>query len=136
MANFLGGDIIDIVCNHLGQRYQYSPKANEGGNIDKGGRRTNDDQSQLTANGQNIRQINNTRWMFDCPIAVDLASGYEEDSLNLMSGSAVEGVWVITHISGAIYKGKGSPVGDIQSDSNASTLTLKISGAGFLETIN
>lgn len=136
MATFIGGDLLDITCTHLGQTYRYSPKANEGGNIDKGGRRTNDDQSQLTSNAQNIRQINNTRWMLDCPIAIDLSSGYEEDSLNLMSGSPVEGIWVITHISGAIFKGKGSPVGDIQSDSNTATMTLKIAGAGFLETIN
>jgi hypothetical protein len=135
MATFLGGDVLEIVCVHLGTRYQYSPKANEGGNLDKGLRRTNDDNNQLTSNGQNIRQINNTRWSFDCPIAIDLVSGYEEKSLALMSGSPVEGIWVITHISGAIFKGKGSPVGDIQSDSNTATMTLKIAGAGELETI-
>lgn len=136
MSNFLSGDILDISCNHLGQTYRFSPKANETGNVDKGGRRTNDDNSQLTSNQQNIRQINNTRWSFDCPIAVDFISGKEEKDLNFLSGSPVEGIWQISHISGAIWKGKGSPVGDIMSDSNAGIMTLKIAGAGFLETIS
>jgi hypothetical protein len=38
-------------------------------------------------------------------------------------------------INGAVYKGKGRPVGDIQTDSNAGTMTLKIAGGGTLEKI-
>ncbi len=136
MSNFLAGDVEDITCNHLGITYRYSPKAGETFNIDKGGRRTKDENGDVTSNDQNIRAINNTRWSVDGPIAVDLLSGYEEDSLRLMSGSPIEGIWQITHISGAIFKGKGSPVGDIKCDSNAGTLSLKISGAGGLETIS
>ena len=135
MGAFLGGDILDISCTHLGTTYNYSPKANESGTVDHGGRRTNDDNSQLTSNNQNIRQINNNRWSFDVPIAVEFITGYELNSLNKMSGSSVEGIWVINHISGAIWKGKGSPVGEIQSDSNTATMTLKIAGAGRLEII-
>jgi hypothetical protein len=37
--------------------------------------------------------------------------------------------------NGAIYKGKGAPVGDIATDSNAGTLTLKVAGGGILEKI-
>ena len=135
MANFLGGDIISITCNHSGNKYTYYPKANETANIDKGGHRTNDDASQLTTNGQNLRAINVVRWSIDCPIAVDFVSGKEEDSLKLMSGSPIEGLWQVNHISGAIWVGKGSPVGDIQSDSNAATLTLKVSGGGTLQPV-
>lgn len=135
MANFLAGDISSISCTHLGTTYRYFPKANETFNIDKGGVRTNDDASQLTSNGQNIRAINAVRWSIDGPIGADFLSGYEEDSLNLMSGSPAEGIWQVSHRSGAIWVGKGSPVGDIQSDSNAGTLTLKISGAGALQVV-
>lgn len=135
MANFLAGDVIDITCTHNGKTYRYSPKANETFNVDKGGRRTNDDASQLTSNDQNIRQINNTRWSLDGPIAADFISGYEEKSLILMSGSPAQGVWQITHISGAIWVGTGSPVGDVASDSNAGTIALKIGGAGGLKTV-
>lgn len=135
MANFLAGDILEITSTHLGITYRYSPKAGESFNIDKGGRRTKDENGDVTSNDQNIRAINNTRWSIDGPIAVDFVSGYEEDSLRLQSGSPAQGIWQVTHISGAIFKGTGSPVGDIKTDSNAGTLTLKISGAGGLETI-
>jgi hypothetical protein len=135
MANFLAGDITGISVTHLGNTYRYSPKANETFNIDKGGRRTNDDKSKLTSDFQNIRQINAARWSIDGPIAADFVSGNEEDSLNLMAGSPAEGVWQISHISGAIWVGKGSPVGDIQADLNAATITLKIGGAGILQAV-
>jgi len=135
MANFLAGDITAITVTHLGKTYRYSPKANETFNIDKGGLRTNDDNSQLTSDNQNIRQINATRWSLDGPIGADFVSGNEEDSLNIMAGSPAEGVWQISHISGAIWVGKGSPVGDIQADSNAGTIALKIGGAGKLQAV-
>ena len=136
MANFLAGDVIDITCTHMGRTYRYSPKSGESFNIDKGGRRTKDENGDVTSNGQNIRSINNAKWSIDGPIAVDLLTGYEENSLIKMSASPSEGIWQVTHVSGAIFKGKGSPVGDIKSDSNTATLSLKISGAGGLETIS
>jgi len=132
---FIGGDLIEIVCNHLGNTYRFYPKANETFNVDFGGRRTNDDASQKTSNDQNIRQINTVRWSVDGPIACDLLTGNEQNALSLMSGSPSEGNWQISHISGAIWKGTGSPVGDIAPDSNASTLTLKIAGAGGLQVL-
>ena len=135
MANFLAGDISSISCTHLGTTYRYFPKANETFNIDKGGQRTNDDASQITSNGQSIRAINAVRWSIDGPIAVDFVSGNEEDSLNLMASSPAEGLWQVNHISGAIWVGKGSPVGDIQADSNAGTIALKISGGGKLQPV-
>ena len=135
MANFLAGDISSITCTHNTKKYVYYPKANETFNIDKGGQRTNDDASQITSNGQSIRAINAVRWSIDGPIAVDFVSGNEEDSLNLMASSPAEGLWQVNHISGAIWVGKGSPVGDIQADSNAGTIALKISGGGKLQPV-
>jgi hypothetical protein len=38
-------------------------------------------------------------------------------------------------ISGAIYKGTGRPVGDVATDANAGTLTLKVAGGGYLQKI-
>ena len=136
MANFVCGDVLDITCTHKGITYRFSPKANETANIDLGGIRVNDDASQVTSNGQIIRQLNRVRWMFDVPIAFDSISGYEQKALNTMSSSPSLGNWQFVFISGAIIKGVGSPVGDISVDSNAGTLSLKVSGNKELEVIS
>ena len=70
---------------------QIFSKANESGNLDKGGIRANDDQSQVTSNGQMMRQLNRSRWMFECPIACDTISDYELKSLNIMAASPALG---------------------------------------------
>jgi hypothetical protein len=133
MSNFVFGDCVAVKCVHLGITYRFSPKANESFNVDKGGIRTNDDASQITSDGQIMRQLNRVRWMIDGPIAADSISGYEQDSLNTLAGSPVLGDWQFTFISGAIVGGKGCPVGDIQLDSNGGQLTMKVSGSGLLE---
>lgn len=135
MANFVFGDVQEIVCNHLGNTYRFYPKANETFNVDKGGIRTNDDANQTTTDGQMMRQLNRFRWMFDGPIAADTTSDAEFNALNIMSGSPVSGTWQFSLISGAIYKGVGSPVGDVKYDSNTGIITLKISGNRELEKI-
>lgn len=135
MANFVFGDILDIVCNHLGNTYRFSPKANESGSFDKGGFRTNDDKSQITSNGQMMRQINRERWLVEAPIACDTTSDAELTALNIMAASPVLGDWQFNLISGAIYIGRGCPVGEINTDTNAGTIPLKVSGNGELQKI-
>ena len=135
MSNFVFGDCVEITCNHLGKTYRFYPKANETFNIDKGGIRGNDDMNQITSNGQMMSQLNRGRWAVDGPIAVDQISDSELSGLNVMAASPSLGTWQFSMISGAIYKGTGRPVGDIQHDSNAGTLTLKVSGGGELEKI-
>lgn len=135
MANFVFGDVEEIVCVHEGTTYRFYPKANESFNLDKGGIRANDDANQITSNGQIMRQLNRFRWMLDGPIACDTISDSELDALNKLSASPVLGTWQFSLISGAIYKGEGSPVGDIQCDTNAGTIALKVSGSGILEKI-
>ena len=135
MSNFVFGDCVEIKCVHNGTTYRFSPKANETFNVDKGGIRTNDDASQITSNGQIMRQLNRVRWMVDGPIAADSITGYEQDALNVMASSPNLGNWQFSFISGTILNGAGSPVGDIQFDSNGGQLTLKVSGSGLLQTI-
>lgn len=135
MANFVFGDCVEITCNHLGNTYRFYPKANESFNIDKGGIRGNDDMNQVTSNSQMMSQLNMARWAVDGPIAVDQISDAELSSLNIMAGSPSLGLWQFAMISGAIYRGTGRPVGDIATDGNAGTLTLKVAGGGILEKI-
>jgi hypothetical protein len=135
MSNFSFGDCVEITCVHLNTTYRFSPKANETFNTDRGGVRVNDDASQVTANGQIMRQLNRVRWMVDGPIAADSISGYEENALELMSASPALGVWQFSYANGAILVGTGSPVGDIQYDSNSGQINLKVSGGGKLEKV-
>lgn len=135
MANYVFGDLEEIVCNFGGNTYRFYPKANETFNFDPGGIRTNDDVNQVTSSGQIMLQKNRQRWKVDGPIAVDTISGAEFDALNLMQASPSLGTWQFAMKSGAIYKGVGCPVGDISLDSNAGTLGLTVSGNGVLERI-
>ena len=135
MANFVFGDVQEIVASHLGNTYRFYPKANETFNIDMGGIRTNDDANQVTSDGQLMAQKNRVRASIDGPIAGDTITNAELRALNIMSASPVPATWQIALISGAIYKGVGMPVGDIQYDSNAGTINLKVAFNRELEKI-
>ena len=131
MANFIFGDVDEIVCSHptLGEM-RFAPKANESFTFDDGGIRNNDDASQITSNGQLMLQKNRVRWSVEGVIAVDADS---RQNLNKLSRSAETGNWTFSLLNGDVYKGVGVPVGDMQYDSNAGTQTLKVSGGGELE---
>lgn len=135
MANFVFGDVLNIVVTHLGTTYRFSPKSNESGTLDPGGIRGNDDKNQITSNGQMMRQLNRERWLVDCPIACDTIGNTEFTALNIMAASPVLGSWQFELISGAIYIGQGCPVGEISTDTNAGTIPLKVSGNGELQKI-
>jgi len=98
--------------------------------MDRGGYRNNDDANQITGGGQAIFQKNRVRWSFEGPVLVDFTEGATVEKL---AESSEDGVWIITHISGAIYQGKGQIVGDLQPDTNSAQMSLKVSGGGKLE---
>jgi hypothetical protein len=87
----------------------------------------------VTADGQMIDQINRVRWSFEAPpIAWDMTDVDEVAKIALLAASPVLADWTITSISGAIWSGKGKPVGDIQGNTNTSQVALKLSGSGQL----
>lgn len=133
---YVSGDLTEITYNHptLGNGV-FNPKANEDNTFDPGGVRGNDDANQITGNGENIRQLNRVRWSVETTIAVDLNTRKEQDTLRQLAASPVEAEYTFTHISGAVYKGKGAPVGDIQPNTNAATISIKFAGGGVLEQI-
>ena len=135
MAKYLGGDILEIVCQHTLGEFRFAAKSNEDFNIDFGGIRTNDDANQITGDGQAIYQKNRVRWMLEGPVAVALKDGQTLNDLNKLSEHPDEGTWTISHISGVIFKGKGTIVGDLQASTNTAQMTLKVSGGGRLEII-
>lgn len=134
MAKYIGGDIIDVTCNHptLGS-FKFATKSNESYTIDPGGYRSNDDANMVTGDGQFIDQVNRVRWSFEGPLQVDFASGNEIDNLPALAESAELGTWTISLISGVTLRGLGKHVGDVQVDSNNAQLSVKIAGGGKLE---
>lgn len=133
--NFLGGDITEVVCKHpsLGD-FRFQTKSNESYTMDKGGYRNNDDSNQITGGGQAIYQKNRVRWSFEGPILEDLTNN--EKSLEELAESSEEGTWIFTHINGSIWQGKGTVVGDLQTDTNNVQKAMKIAGGGKLEPVN
>ncbi len=137
MAIYQGGDVTAITCQHptLGD-YIFFPKSNESFTLDPGGYRNNDDANGITSGGQIINQKNRVRWSAEGPVAVDFAADTEMKGLRDLAASSELGTWTFDHISGAIYKGLGIVVGDIQPDTNTAMLTLKVSGSGEMELIS
>lgn len=137
MPNYIGGDILEIVCKHpsLGE-FRFQPKSNESINVDPGGNRSVDDENLVTGAGSMIDQINKVRWSVEGPVAVDPISGNEMTNLPKLAGSPVLSTWTITHISGTIWKGLGKVVGSLVIDLNTAQLPLKLSGSGILEPIS
>lgn len=134
MAEITGGDLVEITCNHptLGD-FTFSTKSNESYTMDPGGFRSNDDANGVTGSGKMINQLNRVRWSFEGPLVADLVTAEEVLNIPALAGNPDLSTWTFTHISGAIYRGTGTVVGDIQFDTNTSMLTIKISGGGTLE---
>ena len=134
MPKFIGGDLLEITVNHptLGN-FTFATKSNESYTMDPGGKRSNDDAGMVTGNGSFIDQVNQVRWSFEGPLMADFDSGNEIDNLPALAESSELGTWTFSHISGAVWRGRGKCVGDIQIDTNTAQLTAKISGGGKLE---
>jgi hypothetical protein len=133
----VGGDIIEITYNHsiLGSGTIFCKSA-EDGTVDFGGFRAADDDAMITGSGKLIDQINRVRASFESPpIAWDMTDKNELLQLSKMSESPVLADWTITSISGAIFGGKGKPVGDIKGNTNTAQIPLKLAFEGRLEKI-
>jgi len=134
MATYIGGDVLSVTCNHptLGS-FNFKTKSDNDYDMDPGGNRSADDVNGITPDGQMIDKVNRVRWSFSGVLMADFISNQEIENLPLLSGSPEQGTWTIVLISGAVYKGKGKPVGDITVGTNNSEATVKISGGGNLE---
>ncbi len=134
---FAAGDILEISYKHpvIGSGVLF-PKAGEDGTFDPGGFRSNDDANMVAAAGQNIRQINRVKWSFESTVAWDMAVQDEVAQMARLSAHPVDADWTFTHINGTIWGGKGSPVGDIQGNTNTGQMSIKLSGGGELKKIS
>lgn len=132
----IGGDIIGLDVNHpTFGTITFQPKAGEDSTLDLGGFRGDDDSNMIEATGGNIKKLNNNRWSAELVIASDSNIRTDLEKLVNMSGSPLDGTWTITHINGSVYRGLGSPVGDMNANFNAATIKLKLAGGGKLAKI-
>jgi hypothetical protein len=132
----IGGDIKEISFSHptIGSGTLF-PKAAEDSTIDLGGYRSADEAQMVDGGGNMIDQITRSRWSVETTISNDTLVKQELEKLVRLAADPVQADWTISHISGAVYGGKGKPVGDLQANFNQATIALKLSGGGSLKKI-
>lgn len=126
------GDVLEITYNHptVGQGV-FLPKANEGNTLDPGGFRNADDVNMIDGSGGLIVQKNRVRGSVECLCADDLNEREDSTTAKALAASSVPADWTFTHVNGSVWGGSGVIVGDIQTDLNAGTFTIKVAGAEF-----
>lgn len=130
----IGGDITEINWNHpdLGSGTIF-PKSNEDSTIDLGGFRSQDDANMIDGGGNMIDQMNQVRWGLETKVAWDMQVDLTLQKLTALAKSTKQAIWTVTHISGAVFGGKGKPVGDLSGAGNQGTFALKLGGGGELK---
>lgn len=136
MGRAIGGDILEVTYNHptLGSG-TFWPKANEDSTFDPGGFKGDDDSNMVDGGGANIKKLNRARWSFEVAISADQNVSKDLEKVAALAADTQDGTWTVSHISGAVYQGLGSPVGDVNWNGNAATITLKIAGGGKMKKI-
>lgn len=134
MANYRGGDIVEVTCNHpsLGS-FTFATKSNESYTLNPGGHRSEDDENAITGAGEMIDKVNRVRWSFEGPLVADFTSGNEMKNIPKLAASFEQATWTITHILGTVWRGRGKHVGEISIDTNTAQFSAKIAGGGILE---
>jgi len=132
----IGGDILDVSCNHptLGTGTAF-PKAGEDSTLDLGGFTSDDSEDMIDGSGQMIDKLTRKRWGAEMTVAWDNNSRQDLEKLQALQEHPVQATFTISHVSGAVYKGTGKPVGDLKGNGNAATFPLKIAGGGKLKKI-
>ena len=133
----IGGDILEITFSHpsLGSG-TFFPKAAEDSTIDLGGFRSSDEANNIDGGGNMIDTMSRGRWSVETVVSNDNRNRIDLEKLVSLAESTVLADWTISHVSGAVYGGKGKPVGDIQGNFNAATVALKLAGGGKLKKIS
>ncbi|HXP52166.1 MAG TPA: hypothetical protein VN922_19575 [Bacteroidia bacterium] len=129
-----GGDILEVTFNHptIGSG-RFFPKAQEDSTLNFGGFRSADDKGMIDGGGNMIDQMNNNRWSAEMVVANDNLISLDLENAVALAQSPVLADYTISHVSGAIYSGKGKPVGDLDGNFNKATFTLKLQGSGQLK---
>ena len=132
----VGGDVLEVSVKHTLGEGIFSIKTDEDSELDLGGYRTNDDEKSVDTGGNNIKVMTRQRWSSTFVVATDITSKADLDLLNRIAGSNLEGDWTITHISGAVYRGTGSVVGDVKAALKAATIQIKVAGGSIAKLVS
>lgn len=132
----VGGDIVEASWSHptLGAGTVY-PKSSEDSSFDLGGFRSDDDTALIDGSGEMIDKMNRKRWVAEMIVAWDNNVRQELEKISALAASPVPATWTISHVSGAVYKGKGKPVGDYAGNGNTAQFPLKVQGGSILKKI-
>jgi hypothetical protein len=132
----VGGDILEVAFNHptIGSGTIF-PKANEDSTLDLGGFRSDDGEDGIDGSGNMIDKMTRKRWGAEMVAAWDNNVRQELEKMVALAESAVPAVFTISHVSGAVYKGTGKPVGDLKGAALNATFPLKLAGGGKLKKI-
>ena len=132
-----GGDLIEATYNHptLGDGVFYF-KGSEDGTFNLGGFSSNDDNGMVDGAGNMIDVINQKLWSVEGVISWDMTGQKELEKLQKLSGNPQLSDWTFSHRNGAVWVGKGKPVGDLAGNSGQATMSFKIAGGGRLSEIS
>ena len=122
----IAGYFEELNCQHsvVGNR-KFDLKSGEDVEVDRGNKRIVDDDNNYTASGKLIIQYENKMPYVQFTAVVD---GDLEDYIqNLIAESSDElASWTLTHVSGDVYTGNGTIMGDVKPNRNAGTVQLKV----------
>lgn len=130
------GDITEITYNHpLIGSGSFFAKSNEGSTLDTGGIRTADDQNMIASDRSLIAQKNRVRGFFEVLCEDDQNIRNDSDIAKQLAADPVPAEYTVSVINGTVWSGSGFPVGDIQTDVNAGTFTLKVAVSEFIKIV-
>jgi len=123
----VAGQITEITYNHptIGSG-TFFPKAGEGNTYDPGGIRTADDAAMISGGGGAIWQKNQVMGFFEVVIANDQNVRNDAQVIADLMADPVEADYTFSIINGTVFGCSGIPVGDVQPDVNAGTVTIKV----------
>lgn len=130
----IGGDIIEITANNteLGSSYTFATPTEEEATINMGGLVST---VTTTADGRSIRSMKQTPWSVATGITWDMLGIDDLDALSKLAASKVDTDFTFTHISGAVFAGKGTPVDSLEGSAKDAKIPVTFSGGGKLKQI-
>lgn len=133
----VAGDVLEVTYSNanVGDGTFYV-KAGEDVEIDEGGFRNDDDQSAISGDGQMIRKMNQQRWMVSgVSIVWDMLNSNEKNILVQLAEDLTDTDFSFRHISGTIWSGLGTIVGDIKGSTQDALVPTSFSGGNKLEKV-
>jgi len=122
-----GGDVLEITFDNpnIGSG-SFFPISNQGNTFKPGGIMANDDANQVTASGTMINQLNRTLGHFEVLCENDMNLRDDISVAQALAGDTANTDFTISLNNKTVWTATGRPVGELTSDVNASSFTLKI----------